>query len=81
MHQMLTYFTLSGISSIFLLEQISIVTMLTIVIVFFLVLLVLGILKTIKLKAENDRLNKITPLESDEDNKKYNDFRNGHLYE
>jgi hypothetical protein len=78
---MLTYLLSYGISLYFLLEQISIVTMLSIVVVFFLVLLIVGVVKTYKLKAENDKLNKINPLQSEEENKTYKDFRDGHLYE
>lgn len=78
---MLTYLLSYGISLYFLLEQISIVTMLSIVVVFFLVLLIVGVVKTFKLKAENDKLNKINPLQSEEENKTYKDFRDGHLYE
>ena len=78
---MLTYLLSYGISQHFLLEQISIVTMLSVVVVFFLVLLIFGIVKTFKLKAENEKLNKINPLQSEEENKVYKDFRDGHLYE
>ena len=48
---------------------------------FFLVLLVIGLRKTYKLKAENERLNNINPLQSNEDNKAYKDFTEGHLYD
>ena len=65
----------------FLIEQISIVTMLTITVAFFLILLVLGIRKSYKLKAENDRLSKKSKMSSTEDNKVYRDFREGHLYD
>ena len=65
----------------FLIEQISIVTMLTITVAFFLILLVLGIRKSYKLKAENDRLSKKSKISSTEDNKVYRDFREGHLYD
>ena len=65
----------------FLIEQISIVTMLTITVAFFLILLVLGIRKSYKLKAENDRLSKKSSTSSTEDNKVYRDFREGHLYD
>ena len=64
-----------------LIEQISIVTILGITVIFFLVLLILGILKSFKLKAENDRLSKTTHISSEEDNKVYKDFREGHLYD
>jgi len=67
--------------SIALVEQENMVTMLTIVVVFFLILLVLGIRKTHKLKKENDRLNSINPSQSEDDNKVYRDFTEGHLYD
>ena len=72
--------TLMGYQSVFLLEQINIITILTVTIAFFIVLLVLGIMKSIRLKAENDKLSK-PRLSSDEDNKVYRDFREGHLYD
>ena len=67
--------------SIPLIEQLDIVTVLGIVVVFFLVLLVVGVRKTYKLKAENERLNNINPLQSEDDNKLYKDFTEGHLYD
>ena len=78
---MLNFISIKGYPPLFLIEQIDIVTMLSVTVVIFLVLLILGIRKTYKLKAENDRLNKINPLQSDDDNKSYKDFRDGHLYE
>ncbi|HZW63853.1 MAG TPA: hypothetical protein VFF15_09450 [Flavobacteriaceae bacterium] len=78
---MSTIFLLNGYSQLILIEQISIVTMLAIVVVFFLILLIAGVIKTYKLKKENDRLNDINPLQSDDENKAYKDFRDGHLYE
>jgi hypothetical protein len=65
----------------FLIEQISIVTMLIITVAFFLILLILGIRKSYKLKAENDRLSKKSSASSTQDNKVYRDFREGHLYD
>ena len=65
----------------FLIEQISIVTMLIITVAFFLILLILGVRKSYKLKAENDRLSKRSSTSSKEDNKVYRDFREGHLYD
>ena len=62
------------------LEELSIVTILVVTSVFFLILLILGVLKSHKLKEENERLSKST-LSSVDDNKKYEDFRQGHLYE
>ena len=66
-----------------LLEQISIVTFLLVTVVFFLILLILGVLKSFKLKAENERLSKTnSPTPTTEgDNKVYKDFREGHLYD
>lgn len=62
------------------LEELSIVTILVVTSVFFLILLILGVLKSHKLKEENERLSK-SSLSSVDDNKKYEDFRQGHLYE
>ena len=64
-----------------LIEQINVVTILTVTVVFFLVLLILGIIKSQKLKAENDRLSHPKELSTEEDNKVYRDFREGHLYD
>lgn len=69
------------LSIIPLIEQISIVTMLIVTVVFFLVLLILGIIKSYKLKAENDRLSRSTTMTTEEDKKVYSDFREGHLYD
>ncbi|WP_299779386.1 hypothetical protein [uncultured Formosa sp.] len=46
----------------------------------FLVLLILGMRKTQKLNAENERLANSEILESDDKDKKYKDFTEGHLY-
>jgi hypothetical protein len=67
--------------SLSLIEQLDIVTVLGIVVAFFLILLIVGVRKTFKLKAENERLNNINPLQSDDDNKSYKDFTEGHLYD
>ncbi len=64
----------------FLLQQIDIITILIVTIVFFTVMLILGVMKWIKLKYENDRLSR-TGFSSEEDNKVYRDFREGHLYD
>lgn len=66
---------------VFLIEQSSIVMLLSISVVFFLILLILGIRKSYKLKKENERLANKSQLCSTEDNKKYKDFTDGHLYE
>lgn len=67
--------------TLFLVEQNSIVTILIITVTFFLILLVLGIRKSFKLKAENERLSKKRPLQSEEEDKVYKDFTEGHLYD
>lgn len=67
--------------SIPLIEQINIVTTLIIVGAIFFVLLIVGVIKSFKLKAENDRLSEQSSLQSDEDNKVYRDFTDGHLYD
>ena len=64
-----------------LLEQISIVKMLVFCVAFFLILLVIGVVKSYRLKAENERLSKKASWSSDEDNKVYQDFTEGHLYD
>ncbi len=71
----------TNFNSILLIEQSSIVTILIITVVFFLILLVLGVRKSYKLKAENERLSKKSNTSSTEDNEKYNDFTEGHLYD
>ena len=71
----------SHILSIPLIEQMSIVTVLLITVIFFLILLLLGIRKSYKLKAENDRLSHPKELEEDEKSKSYEDFTDGHLYD
>lgn len=77
-----TTFYSMGCLRLALIEQIDIVTMLSITVAVFLILLILGIRKTYKLKAENDRLSKLNPLDSDDEkDKKYKDFQDGHLYE
>lgn len=63
-----------------LIEQLSILKVLIITVVFFLILLVLGIRKSYKLKAENERLSK-KATSTTETNKAYTDFTEGHLYD
>jgi len=70
-----------NLSSALLIKQTSIVTILTITVGFFLVLLVLGVRKSYKLKAENEKLSKKSNTSSTDDNKKYKDFTEGHLYD
>jgi hypothetical protein len=69
----------SKISNFFLIEQINIVTMLIITVCVFLVLLILGVRKSYKLKAENERLSKKSSSDTDKE-KVYEDFTEGHLY-
>ena len=71
----------TNFNSILLIEQTSIVTILIITVAFFLILLILGVRKSYKLKAENERLSKKSNTSSTEDNEKYNDFTEGHLYD
>ncbi len=67
--------------SILLFEQTQIVTVLTIVVIFFAVLLILGVRKSYKLKKENERLDKISEKLAKEEEEKYNDFTDGHMYQ
>ncbi len=71
----------TNFDSISLIEQTSIVTILLITVAFFLILLLLGVRKSYKLKAENEKLSKKSSASSSEDNKKYEDFTEGHLYD
>ncbi|WP_239021994.1 hypothetical protein [Pontimicrobium aquaticum] len=64
-----------------LIEQSGIVTVLIITVAFFLILLVLGVRKSYKLKAENEKLSKKSNASSTKDNKQYKDFTEGHLYD
>ncbi|MGJ5641051.1 hypothetical protein [Formosa sp. S-31] len=63
-----------------LIQHQAIVIGLAITVFVFLILLVLGLINTYKLKAENDKLAQINPLESEEEDKSYKDFTEGHLY-
>ncbi|HMQ45709.1 hypothetical protein [Mariniflexile maritimum] len=71
--------SLNQLLSFFLISQKTIVTVLIIVVVFFSILLILGVIKSYKLKKENERLDKIS-----EDMAKqvdtYKDFTEGHMY-
>jgi len=69
------------IPNLFLIEQINIVTILVITLSVFAVLLILGVRKSYKLKAENEKLSKKSSTNSKEDNKTYKDFTEGHLYD
>lgn len=66
-------------SSISLISQTDIVTVLIIVVIFFSILLVLGVRKSYKLKKENDRLDKISE-EMAKQEESYKDFTDGHMY-
>jgi heme/copper-type cytochrome/quinol oxidase subunit 2 len=59
-------------------ELSNIVTILIITVFIFLVLLIIGVIKSYKLKAENERLSKETT--NNDDDKAYEDFTEGHLY-
>lgn len=65
-------------SNFLIIELGNIVTILIITVFVFLVLLILGVRKSYKLKAENERLSKKS-TDNDED-KAYEDFTEGHLY-
>jgi hypothetical protein len=67
--------------TIALVEQINVVWILGICTFFFLILLVLGIRKSFKLKAENDKLMKASDDLIKEDDKEYTDFTEGHMYQ
>ncbi|NND52455.1 MAG: hypothetical protein HKN54_08610 [Flavobacteriaceae bacterium] len=67
--------------SISLIEQINVITILLVTVIFFLILLILGIMKSFKLKAENERLSESKRMSTEEKNKVYRDFREGHLYD
>ena len=72
--------TLLFAKPVFLLQQIDLIYVLIITIAFFTVMLVLGVIKWIKLKADSEKLSQ-TGFSSEEDNKVYRDFREGHLYD
>ena len=67
--------------TISLIEQLNIVWILGVCAFFFLVLLVLGIRKSYKLKAENDKLMKASDDLIKEENQEYTDFTEGHMYQ
>lgn len=77
---MLNYNAIQSLS-FFLYEQTQIVTVLTIVVIFFAVLLILGVRKSYKLKKENERLTEISEKLAKEEDEKYNDFTDGHMYQ
>jgi len=71
----------STIFTLFLIEQISIITILIIIGFIFLVLMLFRVIKIFKLKSKKGYLSKISFLQSDEDNKVYKNFTEGHLYD
>ncbi|PKQ46580.1 hypothetical protein [Confluentibacter flavum] len=77
---MLNYILIQSLS-IILFEQTQTVIVLTIVVIFFAVLLILGVRKSYKLKKENERLDKISEKLAKEDEEKYEDFTDGHMYQ
>ncbi|WP_396601196.1 hypothetical protein [Algibacter sp. R77976] len=78
---MLTNYSLISFSSITLINQSDIVTVLIIVTVFFGILLLLGIRKSYKLKKENERLDAMNKkIAEDDEDKPYKDFTDGHMY-
>ncbi|GGZ68783.1 hypothetical protein [Algibacter mikhailovii] len=61
-----------------LINQSSVVTVLIVVVVFFGILLILGVLKSYKLKKDNERINEMDTKMPDES--EYKDFTDGHMY-
>lgn len=79
---MLSNFTFSNYLTIPLLQQTTIVTVLSVVVVIFSVLLILGVRKSYLLKKENERLDKMNAFKEDDDeDKPYKDFTEGHMYQ
>ncbi|MFD0988780.1 FtsL-like putative cell division protein [Mariniflexile jejuense] len=66
-------------STISLISQKDIVTVLIVVVAFFSLLLILGIRKSYKLKKENEQLDKISE-ELAKQEEEYKDFTDGHMY-
>jgi len=75
---MLTILTYQAIT---LIEQLSIVWILGVCTLFFLILLLLGIRKSYKLKAENEKLLKASDDLIKEEQEEYKDFTEGHMYQ
>jgi hypothetical protein len=75
------FLSLTEFFSIALIEQSSIVLGLSISVVFFLILLILGWRKSYLLKKESDKLSKTFTIDSEEENKIYKDFTDGHMYD
>lgn len=78
---MLEFILFPRVLFILLMEQSSIVTALSISVIFFLVLLILGLRKSYLLRKESDKLSQTFTIDSDEKNKTYKDFTEGHLYD
>ncbi len=68
------------LTSFSLVNQSSIVMVLITVVVFFSILLILGVIKSYKLKKENEKLNEMDTNMPDED-EQYKDFTEGHMYD
>ena len=66
--------------TLILIDESSVVTILSIVVVFFSILLILGVRKSMKLKKENDRLDSMNTTIEDDEKKPYKDFTDGHMY-
>lgn len=60
--------------------QIGIVTVLIVTVTFFLILLILGVRKSYKLKAENERLSE-KQMNIPKDDNEEEDYSEGHLYD
>lgn len=71
---------MSYLTSIFLISQSDIVTILIVVLIFFSILLLLGVRKSYKLKKENERLDKMSKDLADKE-ESYRDFTEGHMYQ
>jgi hypothetical protein len=67
--------------SYFLVEQVSILTILLVASILFIILLLIGIRIFFKLKAKNGYLSETNSLQSEEDNNTYKNFIEGHLYD
>ena len=77
---MLKNYATNFTSSISLINQSQVVTVLVIVVVFFSILLILGVRKSYKLKKENEELDRLSE-EITKDEKTYTDFTEGHMYD
>jgi hypothetical protein len=73
--------SLTEFLSIAFIEQSSIVMGLSISVVFFLILLILGWRKSYLLKKESDKLSGTFSIDTEEENKVYKDFTDGHMYD